>query len=193
MAGLTGMASAEEPERVLFDAGTLTVSGVDSSRTIGADIREIRFDPRDGAETVYALSRRPEALLIADIPSAGSSRLEIRELVDVGIGPSRLALASLRGRLFAFVSCFDSRDLYVIDLDDGRLSGVVRGMSGPFTLSVDESRERLYVADFGASVIRVVGLSTLLSCLDGAGAVGDSCAPLIEATIGEPRPVRELQ
>ena len=192
LAGLATLSGGSDEERALFDSGSLAISGVSSSNS-GADIREIRFDPRDGVDVVYALSRRPEAILTARTPDSVDARLEIESLVDVGSGPSRLELAVLRGRLYGFVSCFNSRDVYVVDLDEGRLAGVVRGMTGPFVLRVDEDRERIYVADFGASVIRVVALGPLLSCLDGVSSDSSTCAPVVEATLGEPRPVRELQ
>jgi len=180
-------------EPILFDGGGLQVTGVDIASSAGADVRAVRFDPRADRDRVYALSRRPEALLIADIETPLRSSLEIARVVEVGSGPSRLETMELRGRLFAFVSCFDSRDLYVVDLERGALIAVVRGMSGPFELQVDAERERIYVADFRSSVLRVVGLTPLLSCLDSGPGPDGSCAPEVLATVGEPRPVRELQ
>jgi hypothetical protein len=53
----------------------------------------------------------------------------------------------------------------------------VRGLAGPFEMVVDEARQLIYVADFGASVIRVVD----------AHGVGDRSQPppRIVATLGE--------
>ena len=174
----------------LYDAGLLTVTGVDTGETTSGDTRALRLDPRPGSRKAYVISRRPEALLQVNRTGSGEGRLVVETIVDVGAGPSRLELVNLRTRMVALISCFDSRDIYLIDVDQGSVLGVVRGMSGPFEIAVDAQRERIYVADFRASAIRFIDLRPLLDCLDGG--FGD-CSPQILATLGVPRPVRELR
>ena len=92
----------------------------------------------------------------------------------------------LRGREFAFISCFDSRDVYVVDLEARELTAVVRGMSGPFEFEIDVQRERAYVADFRTSVVRVVDLTPMLNCYDEPGMTGRECTPQLLGLLGRP-------
>ncbi|MBK6580959.1 MAG: hypothetical protein IPG17_33360 [Sandaracinaceae bacterium] len=95
-------------------------------------------------------------------------------------------MATLHGREFAFVSCFDSRDVYVVDLLTREVAAVMRGMSGPFEFEIDAVRERVYVADFRTSVIRVVDLAPMLACLDEPGMIDRECAPELLGLVGRP-------
>lgn len=180
-----------DPSRsFLFDAGALGLGSIDTGGGTG-DVRAVEFDTKGRA---FVLSRRPEALLISERREPSGS-LDVDAIVEVGSGPSRLDLATVAGRDLAFVSCFDTRDLYVIDIELREIVGVVRGLSGPFELAVDPARNRVYVADFRASVIRVIALDPLVACLSGAtmGADGRECSPIVIGSIGVPRPVEELQ
>jgi hypothetical protein len=97
-------------------------------------------------------------------------------------------------RRFAFVSCYNSREFYVIDLDLREPVAVVHGFSGPFELVLDRWRERIYVADFRSSVIRIVDLSPI-SCGGGDDGTCDESTvgeTRIIATLGVPRPPEEL-
>ena len=179
----------------LFNAGSLQVEGLDCGTPPSCDTRDIRFETRDsGRRFAYALSRRPEAVLFIDRELSNTS-LEVVDIVDIGRGPSRLDLAQLivggSPRSILLASCFDSRDVYVIDPAHAELLAVIRGMSGPFELSVDPARNLLYVADFRSSVVRIVDLTPLVSCLEGHPAT--SCEPTEVAHIGRPRVVGELQ
>ena len=165
----------------------------------GADTREVRFDPRDPS-LLYVLSRSPTAVLVAR-RALDDGRLDVKDVIAVGTGPSRMTLATVPvgggrpDRLLAFVSCFDERDVYVIDLDRRQVLAVVRNVSGPFELEPDLVRERLYVTDFRTSSIRVFDLGPLLRCLrdEAAPELDRTCAPQILGLIGKPVSVRELQ
>ena len=92
----------------------------------------------------------------------------------------------------------------MVDLDLGRLVGIVRGLGGPFELTVDAERERIYVLDFRQSVIRVIDLAPMFACLDRGEALecgGDSpdpactaeCSPVQLGVVGRPVAVEELR
>jgi len=176
----------------VYDAGAVTLRGVDDGR----DTRDIGFGAGpDGKRRAYVLARRPEALLVADIDDATPFTMDVTDAIAVGYGPSRMAVTELdvggTPRTFVLVSCFDSRDIYIIDPAMGQTVSVIRGMSGPFEVAVDPARALVYIADFRASVVRVATLRPLLDCLNGA-ADATSCEPRVVATIGTPNPVGEL-
>ncbi len=169
----------------VYAAGSLRLTGLSD----GLDSRAIAFEPPGpGApHRAFVASRRPEALLVLDLDRDGMNPGEaaISRVIEVGAGPARIAVARFGSppRTFVFVSCFDGRELYAVDADDGELAAVVRGLSGPFEVAVDPVRGRLYVGDFGSSVVRVIDIEQLP--LDGP-------ARLI-ATLGKPRAAGSLQ
>lgn len=178
----------------LFDVGPLRTAGVDQ----GIDSREVKFDPR-GNGRVYIVSRTPRALLIAD-QQTSDGNLQVHNVIPVGQGPSRLQLAELAtdgataSRLFAFVSCFDSREVHIIDVDNEQSTTMGTGISGAFELVIDPVRNRLYVVDFRTSVIRSLDLGPLLACLDGAPPDPiNGCTPSLLGLLGIPKAVQELQ
>jgi hypothetical protein len=190
----------EISESYLFDGGSLRVANLGSGSQ--ADFRDVTFDPRPGNRAAYVLSRIPPALVITDRDVALGPMLVQSLLPDqiirVGSGPSRIALAEVQTssgpRMLAFVSCFDSRDIHVIDVDLGQLAGVVREMSGPFEIEVDAVRNRLYVVDFRTSVIRIVDLAPMLECLDSSvPGSSQECSPTLVGLIGVPDAAQELE
>lgn len=197
-AGVAFDGATASPERsYLFDAGALRVSSaVDTGTATRGDTRAIRFDPRPDRRRAYVVSRRPRALLTVDVDDS-VGKLEVNDIIPVGLGPSKLQLALFPTpsgeRLLAFVSCFDSRDLYVIDVDAGLLVGVVRAIGGPFDLAVDVPRQRLYVTDFRQSVMRVFDLTGALDCLDPDREAMGGCAPRPLGVLGRPVAVQELR
>ena len=195
--------AVDKPEQsYLFNSGLLRLEGIDAGSSDQGDVRVIRFDPRPEIRRVYMLSRRPRALLIAQLDDRIAT-LEVEDLVEVGFGPSRLEVATFdirapedtepNPRVFAFISCFESHDLYVVDVDQAELVGVVRGLSGPFEMALDVRRNRLYVVDFRSSVLRVIGLERMFACLRGDEEREDECSPELLGIVGRPSAVRELR
>ena len=185
----------------LFRASDLAVTGIDTGGAGLGDTRVVRFDPRPDVRRAYVLSRRPRAVLSVDVDGSVGA-LDVRAQIPVGFGPSRMEVAQFPdpadpaadGFTLAFVTCFDSRDLYVIDLDAERLVGIVRSLGGPFELAVDVARRRVYVGDFRSSVVRVLDLDPMFDCLT-AGADRDvsmECSPQVLGFVGRPRAVQEL-
>lgn len=184
---------------LLFNGGNLTLTGLDTGAIGRGDTRDVQFDPRDldadpdnDVGRAYVLSRRPQSLLVADLAGGRSGQLGIVDVIEVGNGPSRLEVVQVRGRTLGLVSCFDGREIYVLDLDLRKLAGIVTGVSGPFEMQIDPVREVLYVCDFRASVIRVVELEGILDCIDGT-VTGQECSPSVLGGIGEQRPIVELR
>ncbi len=163
----------------LYDAGAVRLGGIDD----GQDNRDIQFDPERPEERAFVLARRPESLVALDLTQQGlnASDVDVDALFEVGAGPSRLALAEVGGRTFAFASTFDARKIFVFDVERG-LVAVIGGLSGPFAMAVDSARDFLYLADFSVSVIRVVDLSPLARFEE----------PFVRATLGEPFVVRRF-
>jgi hypothetical protein len=192
----------------LYDAGTVALAGVND----GEDTRDVAFATlADGARRAYVLSRRPEALVVIDLDQSTPSRLHVRDLISLGFGPSRMTLAEIPVGLdmaitatetVAFVSCFDSGDVWAVLPERGRVVSIARNLSGPYAIEVDtwfdtaagEWQGRMYLTDFTSSVVRVVDLRNVMLCLDGMVPDNDgrSCEPEQLPSIGRPRPVREL-
>ncbi|MEM7607772.1 MAG: hypothetical protein AAF411_20655, partial [Myxococcota bacterium] len=186
----------------LYDAGAAFLAGVDTGGAGVGDTRALRFDPREGVRRAYVLSRRPRALLSVDL-SEDNAILEVRDIMEVGIGPSRLEVRRFEDsdRTLAFVSCFDTRDVYVLDVDQGRLVGIVRGLGGAFELAFseasdnpDEDANLLYVVDFQASIVRVLDLEPMFECLDNVSEFDPDreCSPEPLGFLGRPNTRREL-
>ncbi len=190
---------AAAPERsFLFDGGSIAVNGaVDTGSASRGDTRTLRFDPRPDVRRAYVVSRAPRALLTVDVDDSAGV-LQVVDVVPVGVGPAKLQLAQVPTdggeRVLAFVSCYNSADLYVIDVDSGLLLGVVRAVGGPYDLAVDVPRQRLYVADFRQSVLRVFDLSGTFACLRPTSE-GESpaCTPRPLGVVGRPVAVQELR
>lgn len=165
----------------IYSSGTRRYIGLDD----GSDTRDVQVDA--AARKAYVVSRLPSALVILDLARQAqlSQQVAVSAVVGLGFGPSRVEHAFFPqiGRTLVFVSCFDQPTLYIIDPQLERLTGTVAGFSGPFDLAIDVQRALIYVADFSSSVIRIVDLSQLMA---GGGAH-------VIATVGEERPVKEIQ
>ncbi len=176
----------------LFDAGTLFVSGLDQGRSN----RDIRFDPRPGRNLAYIVSRSPEALVVARSDVAGGDLSMVGQIPTCG-DPSRVQIAEVPARgdtvVLAFVSCFLSRNVQVIDTDALQGLTILTNISGAFEFAIDAPRRLMYIADFSSSVLRVADLQPILDCLDSTSAdETKECAPRLIGLVGLPQPVSEL-
>lgn len=177
-----------------FNVWDLNVAG-------SADIRQVVFDPRPDREEVYLLARSPSALIIADRHGDYGSRtspgLIPKDIIDLGTGPSRMEveLFDIGGEesLLGFVTSFDSRDLYVVDLDRGEHVSVAAGLSGPFDFLIDKARSRIYIVDYHTSVVSFVDLKPMFTCLEGNAAIDDECTPAVLGSLGVPNALEGLR
>jgi hypothetical protein len=145
------------------------------------------------------VSREPDALLLADVTEGGNRNGfgTVRRTATLGAGPAKLSVAQLgEGEdavRVAAVSCFNGREVFIVDLDTMFTRAVIPNLSGPFDVAVDGARQKLYVTDFRTSVLRVIDLSALT-----APAISDSSeqpppAPRVIATVGRPQIIQELR
>lgn len=176
----------------LFDAGPLLVSGLDR----GTSNRDIRFDPRPGRNLAYIVSRSPEALVVARSDVAGGDLNMVAQIPSCG-DPSRVQIAEVPARgdtvVLAFVSCFLSRNVQVIDTDRFQGLTTLTNISGAFEFAIDAPRRLMYMADFSTSVIRVADLQPIIDCLESTSAdEAKECAPKLIGLVGLPQPVSEL-
>ncbi len=175
----------------LFDAGPLFVTGLD----FGTSQRDIQFDSRPGRNLAYIVSRSPESLVVARTDVAGGN-LDMVDQISACRDPSRVQVAEVPARgesvLLAFVSCFLSRRVQVIDTD--RFQGIttLTNISGAFEFAIDQARLLLYTADFSTSVLRVADLRPLVRCLEGGSTAPEECSPQLLGLVGFPQPVSEL-
>jgi hypothetical protein len=149
-----------DPDRAFLYAGDrLPINGVDDAR----NVQQVVFDPRPDSSLVYVLGRRPEGVIVLDRDLAASAdgRLRVVDVMEVGVGPSRMRAATVGGRPYLFVTTFERQQIFVLDLELRALAAVVSGFDGPFDLIVDAPRDRLYVTDFATSVIRIVDIAPL--------------------------------
>jgi hypothetical protein len=175
----------------LFNAGTLLVTGLDN----GAQNRDIVFDPRPDRNLAYIVSKAPQALVVARSEAAGAT-LSMLGQIPTCRDPSRVQLAEVPARggtvLLAFVSCFLSRNVSVIDIDQLQGITLLTNISGAFEFVIDGPRLLMYVADFSTSVLRVADLRRLVTCLEEGANAPEECAPVVIGLIGLPQPLSEL-
>lgn len=174
----------------LYDLGAVVIDGVAPQR----NTRSLRMNPaREGQ--LLVTGDRPASLLFVDIGTGSESRSALaspivpaREIVTVGDGPMRMTLGKIGDREIVAVSCFDAKQLYLIDAVRSTILGVLHNLNGPFDLAIDSARKRLYLGDFRSSAVLVVDLSALAE--RGAGPLTD--LPII-GMLGIPKVVQELQ
>jgi len=175
----------------LFDAGPLFVTGLD----FGTSQRDIRFDPRPDRNLAYIVSRSPEALVVARTEVAGFT-LNMVGQISTCRDPSRVQVAEVPARgdsvLLAFVSCFLSRRVQIVDTDRFQGISTLTNISGSFEFTIDGPRLLLYSADFSTSVLRVSDLRPLVACLEEGSAAPEECSPQVIGLVGFPQPVSEV-
>ncbi len=196
--GVAGIAAAPD-QSLLYNVGALQLDGI----SIFRDTRALAFRSASPGEALV-VSRDPAALLWVDIgqnPNAtvAPGHVRTRLAVDLDQGPSRMTTGVLAGIPVAVVSCFDAREIFVLQADTGAVLSIVHNLSGPFEVALDAVRQRLYVADFRASVVRVIDLSPIADANTLGGTVaaaGSTVAPtsaFVLATLGHRKLIEELQ
>lgn len=140
---------------------------------------------------VYIANRSPQSLLIgetrANISATGSDDLvTIYDTVSLSYGPSQVMVGSIidadgQPSTRVFVSCFDSRYVFVYDPVGRRMDATIKTGRGPHGLVQDPEAPFLYVVHFTDSYLGVVDLD-----MRHAGTYAT-----IVASLGVPKPPRE--
>lgn len=181
------------------DAFRFSYKQADLGIDLGArsSVRSIAFVPGSTTDLV-AVTLNPSALVRVDLqsPRVAPAQPSIESIVSLGSGPSKVEVGriGMDPRAFAFVSCFDSREIMVVDLELNRLVSVIQGVTGPFSLALDTARSRLYVGDFRSSTVRIVDLAPLVSPLSPEDLADFApLAPRVIAILGQPLEQQALQ
>ena len=168
------------PRELFYQSTQLVVSGVSQP----LDTRDLTVDTRDSSRLYGMVRASQESVAFFKLdPNFRERGMRLIDAVRVGAGPSKIKFitigaGTIDARSFLLVSCYDSKTIYIIDPDTRRLVSVVRSLAGPFEMAFDEHRKLLHVADFRASVLRVVDLAGLVDATKPP--------PRIVATIGLP-------
>jgi DNA-binding beta-propeller fold protein YncE len=162
----------------LARSAALAISDV----TPATDVRQIIVDPEDSGRFM-ALVRGPstsneQVVAFYERDPREQSGARLLDAVRVGAGPAKMVLATVDGQRLLFAACNDGKGIYVVDADKHTLVSVVRELNGPFEMQVDAVRGLLYVADFRASVVRVVDIRGIVD--------RTRPPPRVVATLGKP-------
>ncbi len=125
--------------------------------------RSLAFSADGGR--LYVAYRNPNALLVIDTAPAASGAPNDRLVDTIGLGgrPAQVALAPTGpgGRELAYVSCFGTDDIWVVDPTTRAVVAVVRLPHSPYGLSIADVPGRgwtLYTGLFSQHRIAVVNL-----------------------------------
>ncbi len=137
-------------------------SGPMTSMTAG-DVRGLAALP-DGSGLV-AVSRKPPALVLLDVerrPDGGTG--QVRDSVELCSQPTDVAIRSYDGWNLAYVTCWGTGEVWIVDLDDVSLLDVVPVGKGPHAIVFapdepwipPELRYRAYVSNFAENTVAVL-------------------------------------
>lgn len=128
------------------------------------DSRGIAFGA--GGDRAYLVVRNPPSLQVYDtsLDAQGVPKNQLLAATDVCREASTVFVADLGGVIGerAFVSCFNTGELYVLDGRHGlRVDSVTTIGRGPYSLAVDPVRKLLFASNFLEDSVAVVDLDPL--------------------------------
>jgi hypothetical protein len=140
---------------------------------------------------VYVASRAPPSLLVGRTTPDSNLLPAFYDTVPLTLGPSRVSVGKVRvvedfiggpakREPRVFLSCFDSRRIYIYNQQRRELEMEVITGRGPYAMAIDEVHDLLYVGHFTDSFIGVVSLDSRFPRTYGK----------VIATIGQPTPPR---
>ncbi|MCD6499501.1 MAG: hypothetical protein J7M25_14505 [Deltaproteobacteria bacterium] len=162
-----GSRSAADGDTVLSLAHKvyLSVPGGPMENTVTGDIRGLAVSP--DSSRLFAVSRVPPALVEMDASiEDGQYHDRVVNALDVCAQPSELALRTFDGWLLAYITCWATGEVFVVDPNAGQLVSVIPVGKGPhgIVFGPDEPwvppalRYRAYVSDFAENTISVIDL-----------------------------------
>lgn len=172
-----------EPERapIIALGEHFFLNGVDNPVSDSDDSRGIAFN-QDGSR-LYVINRDPTFLHIYDTEDGpdGFPANEYIGAVELCREPANIAVADLGRGDRAYVSCFASGQIWVIDTRAQTVEAIIDVGRGPHALALtSDTRKRLYVANFLENTVSVVDIepgsqteNRVLIRLGGRSASGD--------------------
>lgn len=129
-----------------------------------ADVRGISYDAR--ARRLYLVNREPPALLALDMAPGldGNPKKSALWAAEVCSEPSLLQLGQDHARPgqpsagLAYVVCFGSAQIYVVDLRLGKVIDQIPVGKGPHSLVLDDANKRAFIANFIDNSVGVIDL-----------------------------------
>jgi DNA-binding beta-propeller fold protein YncE len=149
-------------DRRVIDATRAPLGGVVNPAN---DARGLAFGP--GGDRLYIVDRQPSTLIAMDMSQAPGSALPRQQtlwavpvcsepsLVKLGPDPSQPDQPLAR---LAYVVCFSSGQIFVVDTADGKLVDEIVTGKGPNGLAIDSANKRAFVANFLDNTIGVIDL-----------------------------------
>jgi DNA-binding beta-propeller fold protein YncE len=135
------------------------LNGVGGAGGASSDSRGVAFDAT--GDRAYMINRSPPSLMVYDtsLDPSGVPRNRLQGVSDVCREASGLAVASGGIGERAFVSCFQSGEVYVIDPNGAStVEDVISVGRAPFAMTAAESRQLLFVSTFLEDSIAVIDL-----------------------------------
>lgn len=129
----------------------------------GNDVRGIAVAP--GGETLYLVNRLPPSLIALDMRlKDGLPRQETLWVTELCAEPGRVVLgqdprpSASAGDLLAYVVCFGTAQIYVVEAGSGRLVDQIPTGEGPSYLAIDRTRKRALVSHYLDNTVGVIDL-----------------------------------
>ncbi len=135
------------------------LNGVGGAGGASSDSRGVAFDAT--GDRAYMINRSPPALSVFDtsLSAVGVPNNRLIGVADVCREASGLVVADGGLGPRAFVTCFNSGEIYVIDPRGGvSVESVISVGRAPFAMAAAESRQLLFVSNFLEDSIAVVDL-----------------------------------
>lgn len=124
----------------------------------GSDKRGMAFGP--GGERLYVVNRMPPSLVALDMSL--EDELPLQEPIwaaEICAEPSEIELVEgPAGALLAYVVCFGTAQIFVVDTEIGQVIDQIQTGNGPNVLAHDGEHRRLFVSNFLENTVGVIDL-----------------------------------
>ena len=158
-AGLVTFAVTDQAD--VRSASVTGVGGLSTAGFTGPVLGQMSFaDPR--GDELYVVQTTPGALLQMDTslgPDGEPANIPAAPPIELCLQPTVFTVHDDGIERLAFVSCFRSAAIFVVDLDSFEVVGSVLGGTGPHDLLVDPERQVLYSANTLEATLSVIDLS----------------------------------
>lgn len=157
---------SEERDLHMVLGPTLVLGAPTGPLEVGADVRGLAFSA-DG-DRLYAATRTPASLVVVDTSmDKGMPRNQVLDVVEVCPKPSVLRTRiDQDGRALAYVVCYGSGEIYVVDTEQAQVVDRIESGGGPHDLAIvpdaadvpESLRGFAFLTNFGEHTVGVVDL-----------------------------------